>query len=100
KDGETNDFTDSLFFGYTPSLVSGVWVGFYEKVTLGDKETGCRLALPMWIELMQHVYKDKPVKQFETNPVLSTAAPEAAAPDSPAVIASSPPVPQTKRQEQ
>jgi len=100
KTGTTNDFTDAWFIGYTPSLVAGVWVGFDEKVTLGDKETGGRSALPMWIELMQHVYKDKPVEQFETNPVLSTAAPEAAAPDSPAVIASSPPVPQTKRQEQ
>ena len=42
KTGTTNDFTDAWFIGFTPSLVMGVWVGFDEKVTLGDKETGGR----------------------------------------------------------
>jgi penicillin-binding protein 1A len=98
KTGTTNDFTDAWFIGYTPSLVAGVWVGFDEKVTLGDKETGGKAALPAWIELMQHVYKDKPVEQFETNPVLTTVAPETA-PAGPTDIVSSQPVPQIKKQE-
>ena len=95
KTGTTNDFTDAWFIGYTPSLVAGVWIGFDEKVTLGDKETGGKAALPAWIELMQQVYKDKPVEQFETNPVLTTAAPETA----PAAIdvVSSQPAPQIKK---
>jgi len=59
-------------------LVAGVWIGFDEKVTLGDKETGGKAALPAWLELMQQVYKDKPIEQFETNPVLTTADPETA----------------------
>ena len=78
KTGTTNDFTDAWFIGYTPSLVAGVWIGFDEKVTLGDKETGGKAALPAWLELMQQVYKDKPIEQFETNPVLTTADPETA----------------------
>src|SRR5215475_11354658 len=66
KTGTTNDFTDAWFIGYTPSLTAGVWIGFDEKITLGDKETGGRAALPIWLEFMGTVYKDKPVEQFET----------------------------------
>jgi penicillin-binding protein 1A len=65
KTGTTNDFTDAWFMGFTPSLVTGVWVGFDEKVTLGDKETGARAALPIWMEMMGQVLKDRPVEQFQ-----------------------------------
>src|SRR5947207_5479567 len=73
KTGTTNDFTDAWFIGYTPSLVAGAWVGFDEKVTLGDKETGGKAALPMWIDFMKEVYKDKPVEQFDTTTKAITA---------------------------
>jgi penicillin-binding protein 1A len=76
KTGTTNDFTDAWFIGYTPSLTAGVWIGFDEKVTLGDKETGGKAALPIWMEFMSAVYKDKPVEQFETvAPVSTSTAP-------------------------
>jgi penicillin-binding protein 1A len=65
KTGTTNDFTDAWFMGFTPSLATGVWVGFDEKVTLGDKETGARAALPIWMEMMGQVLKDRPVEQFQ-----------------------------------
>jgi penicillin-binding protein 1A len=68
KTGTTNDFTDAWFIGFTPSLVAGAWVGFDEKVTLGDKETGGKAALPIWLEFMREVYKDKPAEQFEDAP--------------------------------
>jgi penicillin-binding protein 1A len=77
KTGTTNDFTDAWFIGYTPKLVAGAWIGFDEKVTLGDKETGGRAALPTWIEFMREVYKDKPVENFEMLPRPLTSAPEA-----------------------
>jgi penicillin-binding protein 1A len=76
KTGTTNDFTDAWFLGFTPSLAAGAWIGFDEKVTLGDKETGGKAALPIWLEFMREVYKDKPVEQFETMPKALTAAPE------------------------
>src|SRR5215813_9249657 len=76
KTGTTNDFTDAWFIGYTPSLVAGVWVGFDEKVTLGDKGTGGVAALPMWLEMMQQIYKDKPIEQFEAGPSETTSAPK------------------------
>jgi len=78
KTGTTNDFTDAWFLGYTPSLVAGVWIGFDEKVTLGDKETGGVAALPMWLEMMQQIYKDKPIEQFQTGPTETTSSPKAA----------------------
>jgi len=76
KTGTTNDFTDAWFLGFTPSLAAGAWIGFDEKVTLGDRETGGVAALPMWLEMMQQVYKDKPVEEFMTAPNLTTAAPQ------------------------
>jgi penicillin-binding protein 1A len=67
KTGTTNDFTDAWFIGFTPSLTMGVWVGFDEKVTLGDKETGGKAALPIWLDAMQQIYKDKKVETFQTD---------------------------------
>jgi penicillin-binding protein 1A len=73
KTGTTNDFTDAWFMGFTPSLATGVWVGFDEKVTLGDKETGARAALPIWMEMMGQVLKDRPVEQFQSaEPTVAT----------------------------
>jgi penicillin-binding protein 1A len=75
KTGTTNDYTDGWFIGFTPSMTMGVWVGFDEKVTLGDKETGGRVALPIWFETMQEIYKDKPVESFHAAdvPVVSSS---------------------------
>src|SRR5437899_4173524 len=52
KTGTTNDFTDAWFVGGAPNLVTGVWVGFDEIRTLGDRETGSRAALPIWMNYM------------------------------------------------
>ncbi len=82
KTGTTNDFTDAWFIGYTPSLAAGAWIGFDEKVTLGDKETGGKAALPIWMDLIREVYKDKPVEPFDITPKTITAAPQAVPPAS------------------
>ena len=75
KTGTTNDFTDAWFIGYTPSLVCGVWVGFDEKKSIGDKETGAKAALPIFIQFMQSVYDGKPPEEFfpEETPVLKAS---------------------------
>ena len=88
KTGTTNDYTDAWFIGFTPSLTMGVWVGFDEKVTLGDKETGGKVALPIWLEAMQEIYKDKPVESFQAAevPVVSST-PSGRVPDSEAATA-------------
>ncbi len=64
KTGTTNDFTDAWFIGFTPSLTTAVWIGFDEKKTLGDKQSGAVVALPIWIDCMREILKDKAVEQF------------------------------------
>jgi len=64
KTGTTNDFTDAWFVGFSPSLTTAVWVGFDSKRTLGNKEAGAVAALPIWINYVEQILKDKPVEQF------------------------------------
>ncbi len=65
KTGTTNDERDAWFIGYTPQLVTGVWVGFDDLRPLGKHETGSRVASPVWLDFMQTVLKDEPVQSFE-----------------------------------
>ena len=65
KTGTTNDYTDAWFIGFTPSLTMGVWVGFDAKVSLGEKETGGRVALPIWLDTMQEFLKDQKIETFQ-----------------------------------
>jgi penicillin-binding protein 1A len=55
KTGTTNDYTDAWFIGFSPSMTAGVWLGYDEKKTLGDNETGGHAALPVWIDFMRAV---------------------------------------------
>jgi penicillin-binding protein 1A len=68
KTGTTNDFTDAWFMGFSPSMSCGVWVGFDEKKTLGEKETGAQAALPIWMDFMKAVIADKKDEQFPEPP--------------------------------
>jgi penicillin-binding protein 1A len=108
KTGTTNDFTDAWFLGFTPSLTCGVYVGFDDHRTLGPKEEGARVALPIWLNFMGQYLQDKPVEDFPhspllTNPdqikeILANAAPERLlAPAAPPTVqpAATKPTPQT-----
>ena len=64
KTGTTNDYTDAWFIGFDPGLAAGVWVGFDEKRSLGEKEVGARTALPAWIRFMSEVRENQPVENF------------------------------------
>ncbi len=68
KTGTTNDFTDSWFVGFSPTLTCGVWLGFDEKKTLGAKETGAHAALPIWINFMNAALAGKDAGQFPQPP--------------------------------
>lgn len=68
KTGTTNDFRDAWFLGFTPELVTGVWVGFDDGTTLGRHETGGRVASPIWLEFMQRALKDRPITDFSAPP--------------------------------
>src|SRR5262249_11165956 len=64
KTGTTDDLADAWFVGFSPSLVAGVWVGFDQKKSLGEGETGAHAALPIWISFMKGALKGKPAETF------------------------------------
>ncbi len=66
KTGTTNGFFDTWFIGYTPQIVTGVWVGFDQERTLGAGEAGAKTALPIWLEFMKTAHKTLPVLDFPT----------------------------------
>lgn len=53
KTGTTNESMDAWFAGYHPSIVAVAWIGFDKPKSLGDRETGGGLALPMWVRYMK-----------------------------------------------
>jgi penicillin-binding protein 1A len=60
KTGTTNESHDAWFAGYNPKVVAIAWIGFDKPASLGDRETGGGLALPMWISYMGTAMKDVP----------------------------------------
>ncbi|MFB3887806.1 MAG: penicillin-binding protein 1A [Thermodesulfobacteriota bacterium] len=64
KTGTAGDFTDAWFIGYTPSLLTSVWVGFDDKSSIGEDETGAQAALPIWVSFMRQALKDTPIEDF------------------------------------
>lgn len=65
KTGTTNDAFDAWFMGFSPEIVTGVWVGYdtYES-PMGKYETGGHTALPIWMDYMTAALKGRPVRNF------------------------------------
>ena len=68
KTGTTNDSKDAWFVGFTPDLVVSVFVGFDEPKSLGAKETGGSLAVPIFKDFMEQALKDTPPVPFRIPP--------------------------------
>ncbi|MFQ5587000.1 MAG: penicillin-binding protein 1A, partial [Thermodesulfobacteriota bacterium] len=64
KTGTTNNLNDAWFIGYTPDLVAGAWIGYDEERALGNRETGARAALPIWLSFMKKVTEGTPIRNF------------------------------------
>ena len=64
KTGTTNEFINAWFIGGTPNLVTGVFVGFDDRRSLGETESGAHAALPIWIGFMKEALKQMPVIPF------------------------------------
>jgi penicillin-binding protein 1A len=64
KTGTTNDYQDAWFVGFTPQVVTGVWVGYDTSKTIGSGETGAKAALPIWLEFMKEAVKNQPSEDF------------------------------------
>jgi penicillin-binding protein 1A len=60
KTGTTNDSHDAWFAGYNPDVVAVAWIGFDRPRSLGDRETGGGLALPVWTSFMATALNGKP----------------------------------------
>ena len=59
KTGTTNDTRDAWFIGYTPDIVTGVWVGFSDNRSLGAREYGGRVAGPIFRDYKAEVLEDR-----------------------------------------
>jgi penicillin-binding protein 1A len=64
KTGTTDSYRDALFVGFSPTVVAGVWVGLDHYGILGNKETGSRAALPIWVDFMEQALADRPYRDF------------------------------------
>src|SRR3989339_1719386 len=82
KTGTTNDYKDAWTIGYTPSIVTGVWVGNTNGAEMKRGADGSKIAAPIWNEYMRRILGNTPVETFQTpqkeetgKPVLDGASP-------------------------
>jgi membrane carboxypeptidase/penicillin-binding protein len=64
KTGTTDDYRDAWFIGYTPQVVTGVWVGYDIPKPGGKGFTGGAIAAPIWTKFMGPALKARPVVDF------------------------------------
>ncbi|MFK5915610.1 MAG: penicillin-binding protein 1A [Woeseiaceae bacterium] len=70
KTGTTNEQRDAWFTGFNPDIATITWVGFDEARPLGDRETGARAALPMWVDFMRDSLEGVEEKELQQPPGL------------------------------
>ncbi len=68
KTGTSNDSFDTWFVGFSPDLAVGVFVGFDEPKSLGAKETGSSVAVPIFKDFMAAALADQPAMPFRLPP--------------------------------
>jgi len=72
KTGTTNDSKDAWFTGYNADYITTVWTGFDQPESLGRREFGGTVALPIWMDYMGAALKGKPLHtQAEPEGILS-----------------------------
>jgi membrane peptidoglycan carboxypeptidase len=74
KTGTTNEYRDAWFIGYTPHLVTGVWVGYDMPRTIMRGGYAARLAVPIWGRFMKAATRQDDQKDwFKAPPTVRTA---------------------------
>jgi penicillin-binding protein 1A len=63
KTGTTSDALDGWFAGYAGNVVAVAWMGYDTPRSLGGREFGASLALPIWIDYMRQALTNKPVAE-------------------------------------
>ncbi|HEU4648668.1 MAG TPA: PBP1A family penicillin-binding protein [Gemmatimonadales bacterium] len=61
KTGTTNDGNDVWYIGFTPDLVTGIWIGFDQPKKIKANAQGGILAAPAWTAMMKEIYDRRPV---------------------------------------
>jgi penicillin-binding protein 1A len=89
KTGTTNEYRSAWFVGYSPQLVTGVFVGFDDNQPLGNGETGGHAALPVFIDFMAEALKD-PARRIRSSRPRSPRSSRCAATARPSSRAPSP----------
>jgi penicillin-binding protein 1A len=74
KTGTSQDFADAWFSGFTPDIVTVVWVGFDNPASLGENETGAAVAAPIWHDYMAIALANHPVLPFPQPPGVTMAS--------------------------
>ena len=64
KTGTTNNNTDAWFIGFTSDLIIGVYAGFDIPKSLGKRETGSSVAVPIFRDFVKNYYQEKPILPF------------------------------------
>ncbi|MBU4347073.1 penicillin-binding protein [Patescibacteria group bacterium] len=75
KTGTTNDYRDAWTIGYTPSIVTGVWVGNNDNTEMKRGADGSVVAAPIWHEFMKRVLGDTPIEYFKEPEIPKTGKP-------------------------
>ena len=68
KTGTTNESRDAWFIGFTPNLVVGVYAGFDNPRSLGKRETGSSVAVPIFKDFVEDALDGKPIVPFRKPP--------------------------------
>ncbi|NTW22556.1 penicillin-binding protein [Candidatus Falkowbacteria bacterium] len=75
KTGTTNDYKDAWTVGYTPSLVTGVWVGNNDATSMKRGADGSVVAAPIWNAYMKKVLAGTPIENFTAPESVKTGKP-------------------------
>jgi penicillin-binding protein 1A len=75
KTGTTNDYKDAWFIGFSGNLTTGVWVGFDQPKTIGEGAYGGKVALPIWVDIMNTALVSVPQPAaLRAEPILTKAS--------------------------
>jgi len=72
KTGSTSDWRDAWFVGFNGDLTTAVWVGYDDYASLGYREFGAKVALPIWMDYTAEVLKNLPLSTLPMPPGIST----------------------------
>jgi membrane carboxypeptidase/penicillin-binding protein len=73
KTGTTNDYRDAWFVGYTPKIVTGVWVGYDMPRTIVANGYAAELAVPIWARFMKTATRNDEPEWFKAPPDVTSA---------------------------